>query len=117
MSSPGSISWFRVTMSDEAISLSVSAPGGPAWQAVIPWDSIIRVCFAAEGPLESDGLYIFTDLRPESWAIPIEADGGTDLLHELVRRRLFDARLAITAALALSGLFCWPPADTRQLAT
>ncbi len=27
MSSPGSISWFCVTMSDEAISLSVSAPG------------------------------------------------------------------------------------------
>ncbi|HEX9034696.1 MAG TPA: hypothetical protein VF834_22860 [Streptosporangiaceae bacterium] len=114
MSSPGSISWFYITMSDEAISLSVSAPGRPPWQAAIPWNSITRVCFAAEGPFDSDGLHIFTDLRPASWAVPVEAEGGADLLNELVRRGLFDAGLAITAALASSGLFCWPPADTRR---
>jgi hypothetical protein len=113
MSSSGSIGWFCVTMSDDAISLSVIAAGRPAWRTAIPWDSIIRVCFAAEGPFDSDGIYIFTDLRPESWAVPVEADGGADLLSELMRRGLFNEELAIKAAQALSDLFCWPPADTR----
>jgi hypothetical protein len=42
---------------------------------------------------------------------PTEADGGTDLLSELMRRGLFDAGLPIRAAQAVSGLFCWPPAS------
>ncbi len=32
--------------------------------------------FCRGGPLESDGLSIFTSLRPESWAVPVEAIGG-----------------------------------------
>jgi hypothetical protein len=71
------------------------------------------VRLAAEGPTDSDGLYIFANRRPESWPVPIEAAGGADLLSELIRRGLFDAGLAIAAALAPRGQFCWPP-DHRQ---
>lgn len=107
----GMIDWFVVVTDDRSVSLSVSPPGRPAWQAVIPWDSVTRVCFEAADFLVSDGLYIFTSLRPESWLIPTEADGGQELLSELIRRGLFDARLAIIAAQAHEGLFCWPPPD------
>jgi hypothetical protein len=105
------IDWFVVTTDDRSVSLSVSPPGRSPWQAVIPWDSVVRVCFEAADFLASDDLYIFTSLRPESWLIPAEADGGQELLGELIRRGLFDAGLAITAAQAHEGIFCWPPLD------
>lgn len=68
-----------------------------------------RFCFEAGGPLESDSLYVFTRLRPESWVIPVEGAGGQHLLDELIRRGLLDARLAIEAMQADHGFFCWPP--------
>ena len=105
----GMIDWFVVMTDDSSVRLSVSPPGRSAWQAVIPWDSVTRVCFEAADFLVSDDLYIFTSLRPESWLIPVEADGGQELLRELIRRGLFDASLAITAAQAHEGIFCWPP--------
>jgi hypothetical protein len=37
--------------------------------------------------------------------------GGPELLDELIRRGLFDAKVAIEAASATEGLFCWPPLD------
>lgn len=110
MSQSSQLSWFVVTTDDDAIHLSVTPSNREPWQAIIPWTSVTRVCFAAEGLEMSDGLYLFTDLRPESWAVPTEADGGTDLLNELITRDLFDAKLAIRAAQAVRGLFCWPPA-------
>jgi hypothetical protein len=102
------IDWFVVTTDSNNVRLSVNSPHRPAWQAVIPWESIIRVCFAAEKPRMSDGLYLFTSLRPESWVVPVDAVGGTLLLGELVGRRLFDPSLATKALTAVSGLFCWP---------
>ena len=105
------IGWFVVVTDDRSVSLSISPPGRSPWQAVIPWDSVVRVCFEAADFLVSDDLYIFTSLRRESWLIPVEADGGQELLHELIRRGLFDADLAITAAQAHEGIFCWPPLD------
>lgn len=105
------IDWFVVMTDDSSVSLSVSPPGRAPWQAVIPWDSVTRVCFEAADFLVSDDLYIFTSLRPESWLIPAEADGGQELLGELIRRGLFDASLAVTAAQALERIFCWPPLD------
>jgi len=108
MTMPGEIGWFVVTTDDQSIHLVVTPPGRSPWQAVLPWSSITRVCFEAEGPLLSDSLYLFTALRPESWAVPVEAVGGVPLFQELVRRHLFDAGLAITAMKAQTGLFCWP---------
>lgn len=109
MNPPGSVSWFAVSSDEDAIYLSVTPPVGEPWQATILWTSVTRVCFAAEGLELSDGLYLFTNLRPESWVVPVEADGGTELLDQLIGRGMFDARLAIQAAQAMSGLFCWPP--------
>jgi len=107
-------SWYVVTIDDMSFSLSVSPPGREPWQATIAWDSVIRVCFVAEGPLTSDGLYVFTSTRPESWAVPTEAVGGAQLLDELMRRGLFDAGLAVRALTSLEGLFCWPPDGERE---
>jgi hypothetical protein len=106
---PGNeISWFVVTTDDQSVHLSVAPPGRHPWQAVLPWSCITRVCFAAEDAFLSDGIYLFTSLRPQSWVVPVEAVGGASLLGELVRRQLFDAGLAIRAMTALSGYFCWP---------
>lgn len=90
MSSDSPVSWFVVTLDDRSFSLEVSPPGREPWHADIPWDSVARVCFEAEGPLVSDGLYVFTSIRPESWVcrvrvIPVEAAGGPRLLDELIR--------------------------------
>ena len=103
--------WYHVRLSDSGISLDVSPPGRAAWQADILWSDIVRVCFKAEGGLQSDGWYVFTRNRPESYAVPVEADGGGALLDEFLNRKLFDAELAIRAASAIDELFCWPPAE------
>jgi hypothetical protein len=71
--------------------------------------SVIRVCFKTEGPLASDGIYVFTSERPESYAILTEASGGTEFWSEILRRGLFDGNLAIQAASSNEGFFCWPP--------
>ncbi len=88
-----------------------SPPGQTAWQAEIPWADIVRVCFKSEGGLQSDGWYIFTKGRPESYPVPVEADGGDALLDALLKRKLFDAKLAIRAASAFNEVFCWPPLE------
>ena len=103
--------WYRVRFSDTGIQLDVSPPGKAAWQAVIAWADITRVCFKAEDGLASDGWYLFTKHRPESYAVPVEADGGDVLLDELLKRKLFDADLAIRAAMASDEVFCWPPVE------
>jgi hypothetical protein len=72
------------------------------------------VCFKAEEFLVSDGIYIFIEGRPQSYAIPLEARGGQELWSELIERGLFDAELAIQAATSTGGLFCWPPVDQME---
>jgi hypothetical protein len=115
MGSRGHVSWFVVTTDDRCIHLDVRPPLRQTWEADIPWDSIVRVCFAAEDPFMSDGLYIFTSLRPESWAIPTEAAGGPDLVAELVRRGHFPVDLLAMAVQASSGLYCWPADSAPSL--
>lgn len=44
--------------------------------------------------------------------MPVEADGGAALLGEFMNRKLFSAELAISAASAVEGMFCWPPVGT-----
>ena len=102
--------WFRVTFDEEYVRLDVAPPARDPWTAQFAWTSVVRVCFKAEGLEASDGVYVFTSSRPESYAIPVEAAGGADFWSEIIRRRLFDAELAIEAATASEGLFCWPPA-------
>ena len=106
--------WYFVTFDGERVSVRAEPPGKEAWAAELTWDSIERVCFKAEGLGVSDGIYVFTSARPESYAIPVEANGGGELWGEILRRKLFDAELAIEAATATTGLFCWPPDDSAE---
>jgi len=105
--------WFSVRFDDAGIDLRVDPPGAAGWEAIIAWKRIIRVCFEAGDLYESDAVYIFTDERPESYAIPIEADGGQALWFEILNRKLFDAKMAISAATATNKLFCCPEPDQQ----
>jgi len=100
--------WFEVTFDDREVRLSVNPPKRSSWQAQIKWDRIIRVCFKAGDLYVPDEIYIFTDERPESYLIPTEANGGRSLWDEILRRRLFDAELAIKAMTSTGRLFCCP---------
>lgn len=101
--------WFHVTMDGEGVRMQARPPGRKAWEESLAWGEITRVCFKSEGPCDSDGIYLFTTRRPESYAVPLEAAGGAELWSELVRRELFPAELAITAASLPAGeLRCWP---------
>lgn len=105
------LEWFKVCFDDARITLQVNPPSRPAWEAQIGWGRIIRVCFKAGGWDSPDEVYLFTDERPESYLIPMIAVGGDALWDEIIRRGLFDAGVAIEAASAIEGLFCWPAAD------
>lgn len=107
---PSVIQWFQVRFDDVAITLEVTPPEREAWEARIEWARIIRVCFQTGDYLYTrDELYIFTDERPESYRIPIEAVGGDALWNEIIRRDSFPAALAIEAASTTDRLFCHPP--------
>lgn len=101
--------WYSVGFDDSAIALQVSPPNGVAWEVTILWEQIIQVCFKTGDWMESDEIYLFTDERPESHAIPTEAEGGRALWSEILARQLFDAEMAIQAAATTNELFCSPP--------
>ena len=103
--------WFHVTFDAESVYLEVAPPGSDPWSAEFPWSSIERIAFQAEDLYSSDGIYFFTSLRPESFVVPTEADGGVDLWSEVLRRGLFDAGLAGEANTSLGGTFVWPPVE------
>jgi hypothetical protein len=100
--------WYSIHFDDRAISLQVNPPDGAAWNGSIQWQRIIRVCLRTGDWLESDVIYIFTDDRDESYAIPTEAEGGLALWSEILERKLFDADTAIRAATTTNELFCHP---------
>jgi hypothetical protein len=100
--------WFRVEFDDAEIKLSVNPPRKEAWNAHIKWEAINRVCFKAGDLYNPDEIYIFTIERPESYLIPTEANGGDTLWNEIIRRKLFDAEVAIKATSTINELFCCP---------
>jgi hypothetical protein len=100
--------WFVVSHDDAGVHMSVSPPGRQPWQDSFAWSSVQRVCFKCEGLEASDGIYVFTSQRPESYVIPTEAGGGSEIWSEILRRGLFDPELAIRATASVEGLFCWP---------
>lgn len=102
------LEWFQVRFDSALITLQVSPPSRAAWEARIEWERIMRVCFKAGGWDSPDELYLFTDERPESYLIPLVAVGADALWDEILRRKLFDAELAIKAASSIDKLFCWP---------
>ena len=61
-----------------------------------------------------DEVYFFTSLRPESYLVPMEASGAASLWGQVIERGLFDAELAILAASAIEGVFCWPDPNQTE---
>jgi hypothetical protein len=103
--------WFSVTFDEQAVHMRADPPGKPPWSQSFRWDSVVRICFKAEDMFVPDGIYVFTNERPESYVIPTEAQGGGELWSEILRRKLFDAALAIDAARSTGGLYCWPSTE------
>jgi hypothetical protein len=103
--------WFFVTFDDQSVHVRAEPPGKASWSQSFRWESVVRICFEAEDMWASDGIYVFTKERPESYVIPTEAHGGDKLWSEILRRKLFDVGLAIEAARSTGGLYCWPPAE------
>jgi len=104
--------WFKVSWDDEFIYRSVSPPGKESWDDKFRWDEIERICFEATDYLYSDDLYFFTTERPESYVIPTEAKGGTQLWDLVLKKGLFDPELAVKAATSVEGTFCTPSIDS-----
>lgn len=106
--------WFTVRFDKKEVEISAKPPGKKSWKQVFPWESVERVCFKDERANASDGIYVFTSLRQESFVIPVEASGGTEFLHELVSKGLFPEHLMKEAALSTNGgFYCWPPVEPR----
>lgn len=101
--------WFRVEFDESGVRMDVRPPGRAPWKASFAWADVQRTCFKAEDDSVSDGIYVFTRLRPESFVIPTEALGGPELWSEIIRRGLFGAELAIKAATEVGTMSCWPP--------
>ncbi len=103
--------WYHVRFDEHGVFRKAEPPGAKSWNDQFEWSDVIRVCFEATDFLQSDNLYIFIRQRPESYVIPMEAEGSAELFDELIRRKLFDAELAIRAASAVEGLYCWPEGE------
>ncbi len=101
------LEWFSVRFDETTITLRIDSEGSGARETRIAWERIIRVCFQAGDWIEPDMIYIFTDERPESYAVPMEADGAQALWLEILDRKLFDAEMAIAAASSINELFCY----------
>src|SRR5687768_1450155 len=101
--------WYRVHFDDRAVYRNVTPPGGEPWSDEFAWDKVVRVCFHTGSLFESDELYIFTSEREESYLIPTEADGGKELVDELIHRDLFPAELMLEVVTTEGELRCWPP--------
>jgi hypothetical protein len=103
------IEWFKVWFDDEKVYMTAQPPNQEPWAQDFRWIDIKQICYQAEGLWFSDGIYVFTKSRPESYVIPTEAIGGLRLWNEIIDRGIFDAKLAISAATATEGQFWWPP--------
>ena len=103
--------WFKVRFDDTHAYRDVRPPGREPWADAFAFADIERVCIKTADFLGTDELFVFVRTRPESYVIPTEAEGGLDLLNELIRRGLLDAQVAIDAALSTQEeLHCWPRA-------
>ena len=99
-----------MTFDEMRVTLRASPPRSRPWEQTFAWSEVTRICFKSEGKTASDGIYVFTAQRPESFVIPIEAKGGADFWGQVVKRGLFPEDRAISAASSSDGtMTCWPP--------
>lgn len=101
--------WFNVTFDEDRVTMAASPPGREPWEQSFRWSEVERICFKSEGALASDGIYIFTTQRPESFAVPTEATGGPEFWAKIIERGLVPPEYAIkTATLTGGEMLCWP---------
>ncbi len=100
--------WYQVSFDDSQISISAQPPGKDSWEQSITWVSIIRVLWKGEGGLTSDGVYLFTSERSESYVVPTDAEGGDSFVEELITRGYFSSNKFTEAVLNPYGIYCWP---------
>jgi hypothetical protein len=101
-------SWFHVRFDETTVHIEAEPPGRNPWKDSFRWEDIVRVVYEVEGAYLSDGIYIFTKKRPESYAIPVEADGGPQFWRQLLKLGYFDPALAKKIPGATGGRFEWP---------
>ena len=101
--------WFSVSFDEYRVTMTAAPPSKKPWEQSFLWSEIQRICFKSEGISSSDGIYVFTTQRPESFVVPIEASGGAEFWSKLIERELFPAALAIEAAGLPEGETLWWP--------
>jgi hypothetical protein len=101
--------WFHVRFDETTVYINAEPPGRNKWEDSFRWEDIIRVVYQVEGRYISDGIYVFTNQRAESYAIPIEADGGPEFWAKLIKLGYFNSELAVKINGATEGIFEWPP--------
>jgi hypothetical protein len=100
--------WFFVTFDEFTVNIRANPPDGKGWEQSFLWSTVERVCFKDEGLYQSDGIYVFTSERPESFVIPTEANGANEFFGALVGRGLFLANIMAMAVSSTDGSFyCW----------
>lgn len=105
--------WYHVSFDDTHVYRNVAPPGAEAWEDSFTWASVIRVCYErSEDFYTPDSIYVFIEGREESFEIPTEASGGTDLWGAIIERKLFDAQTSIDISIGRrQGVTCWPPIE------
>ncbi len=99
--------WLQFWFDEQGLHRRANPPGRAAWSDSLAWADVARVCLEMEDFLGTNSIYVFTRHRAESYVFPLDTEEGQALLNELIRRKLFDAQLAIEAASG-EGLYCWP---------
>lgn len=107
--------WYHVRFDEKALYRDVAPAGRAPWTDAFDWADVIRVCFMAGDGLTSDDLYVITSKREESYLIPTDADGGSALTGELIRRGLLPAEMLLEAMKTGGRLFCWPSDSPSQI--
>lgn len=114
---PGVSEWYRVRFNDESVNREVRPPGAEAWSDSFLWSDVIRICYEPSPDMyTSDTIYVFTKGREASYAIPTEAEGGSELWGTILERGLFDPEISQRISMGQLGLSCWPPIADEDLA-
>lgn len=100
--------WYQVSFDESWINISARPPGKDAWQRSVKWSAIIRVLWQGEGGLVSDGIYLFTSERKESYVVPTDSKGGDRLVEELINRGYFASEKFTETVTDPYGFYCWP---------
>jgi hypothetical protein len=100
--------WYIVNFDEMAVHRQVTPEGSHPWSDSFYWHDIIRVCFVAGSFLDQDEVFIFTNQKPESYQIPMEAIGASELMGELSQRGLFSTTLLLEAMQHEGVLYCHP---------